>query len=93
MAMAESPNVVLERPLVFEVRSTKAIPYFATVLLVGPPVAFHSEGLAAFSAHVGFGAVLPLVMSLQGSEILQRPCSWVVYVVLAVWCTTETWEP
>jgi len=78
---------------VFEIRATQAIPYFSTVLLMCSPITFHCKCFAALSAHVGFYAMLSLVVCLKSSEILQRPCSWVVNVVLATCCTTKAWKP
>ena len=66
-----------------EIRPTRAKPHLAAVLLVRPPVPSHREGLAAFPALEGLHAVLPLVVSLESSEVLQGFCPGVVDVVLA----------
>lgn len=67
--------MVFERPLVLEIGATKAVPDLSTVLLMCPPVAFHREWLGAFLAAEGLGAMLALVMSLESSEVLERPYS------------------
>jgi hypothetical protein len=71
MAIAESSNVVFEGAFVLEVRATGAVPQLSAVLLVGPPVATNGKGLTAFATHEGLDSVLPLVMRLQGAEVLQ----------------------
>ncbi|KAH7511550.1 hypothetical protein FEM48_ZijujUnG0004000 [Ziziphus jujuba var. spinosa] len=86
MTRAKSFNMVFERSLVLEIRTTNAKPSFATVLLVCPPISFHRQQLAAFPTHKGFHPMFPLAVSLQRSEIFQRLSSRVVYVVLASFC-------
>lgn len=93
MHMAKGLDVIFERPLVFEVRATKAIPNLATVLFMSPPITFHSKGLPTFSTQVGFDAMLPLVVSLEGPEVFERLGSWMLYVVFAPFCTTIAWQP
>lgn len=83
MATPEGLDVVLERALVFEVRATKTIPNLPAILLVRSPIAFHGEGLAAFSTCEGLDAVLSLVMCLEGAKVLERPRPRVVDVVFA----------
>lgn len=73
MAIAKGVDVVLERPLVLEIGAARAVPELAAVLLVGSPVASDGEGLAAFPAHEGLDPMLPLVMCLESSEVLERP--------------------
>lgn len=93
MATPERPDVILERPLVLEVRAARAIPELATVLLVGPPVATHSERLAALPAHEGLDPVLALVVGLEGPEVLEWLRPRVVDVVLASRRTAVAWQP
>lgn len=81
VVVAKGLDVVLEGALVLEVGATDAIPKLATVLLMGSPVTADSEGLATLSAGEGLQAVLALVVSLEGSKVLERLGSWVVYVV------------
>ena len=73
VAVAEGLDVVFEGALVLEVGAAGAVPELAAVLLVGAPVAAHGEGLAALAAHEGLDAVLALVVSLEGPEVLERP--------------------
>jgi len=68
---------------VLEIRSTRAKPHLAAVLLVRPPVPSYCKGLAAFPALEGLDAVLPLVVSLESPEVLQGFRPGVVDVVLA----------
>lgn len=93
MAMAEGLDVVLEGPLVLEIRAADAKPKLATVLLVSSPIPPHCEGLAAFPAHEGLDAMLPLVMRLEGSEIFQWLGSRVVDVVSAAWGAAVAGKP
>lgn len=83
MAGAKCPDVVLERPLVLEVRPAGAEPALAAILLVGPPVALDGQQLPALPAGEGLHPVLPLVMGLESPEILQRLGPRVVYIVPA----------
>lgn len=76
-----------------EVRTAGAVPQFPAVLLMGPPVAFDGEGLPALAAHERLGAVLPLVVGLEGPEIFERLGSWVVDVVLTALRTAVAWQP
>lgn len=76
-----------------EVRPATAVPELATVLLVGSPVATHSERLAALSAHEGLDPVLALVVGLEGAEVLERLRPWVVDVVLAARRTAVARQP
>lgn len=76
-----------------EVRTAGAVPQFPAVLLMGPPVAFDREGLPALAAHERLGAVLPLVVGLEGPEIFERLGSWVVDVVLTALRTAVAWQP
>lgn len=73
MSRTKGLNVVFERPFVFEIRATNAVPNLTTVFLVGSPIAFNSERFGTFSAHKGFDAVLSLVMCLEGSKVLEWP--------------------
>lgn len=59
------------------------VPEFAAILLVGAPVASDGEGLGALVACEGLGSVFALVVRLEGAEVLERPRSRVVDVVLA----------
>jgi len=68
---------------VLEVGATNAVPQLAAVLLVGPPVPPHGEGLAALAAHEGLDAVLPLVVRLECPEVFQGLRPGVVDVVPA----------
>lgn len=85
--------MVLQRPLVLEIGSTDTHPAAAAVLLVSPPVAFDGEALAAFPAREPLGAVLPLVMGLEGSEVLEGLGAGVVDVVLAPFFAAVAWDP
>ncbi|KAF3787314.1 hypothetical protein EJ110_NYTH23416 [Nymphaea thermarum] len=93
MALPERPHMVLERPLVLEIRAAGAVPELAAVLFMGAPVTPHSEGLGALPALVWLVPVLPLVVGLKGSEILQRPRPRVVYVILATLHAAVAWQP
>lgn len=93
MAVTKGLDMVFKGAFVFEVRTTKAIPNLAAILLVGSPIAFDSEGLGAFSTSEGLDAVLALVMRLKGAEILERPRPWVVDVVFAASRAAIAWEP
>jgi hypothetical protein len=92
MADAKSLNVVFQRPLVLKIRPTSTIPNLPTVLLMGSPITFNCKCLATFPTHEGFGPMLSLVMCLEGSKIFERPCSWVLDVVLAPWCAAVAWQ-
>jgi len=83
VAAAEGPDVVVEGALVLEVGAAGAEPPLAAVLLVRAPVALDGEGLGAAAAAEGLGAVLALVVRLQGAEVLERPRARVRHVVLA----------
>lgn len=85
--------MVLQRPLVLEIGTTNTQPAAAAVLLVGPPVAFHGEALAALPACKPLCAMLPLVMGLEGSEVLEGFGPGVVYVVLATFFAAVAWDP
>ena len=93
MPAAERADVILQAPLVFKIRATYAEPKLPAVLLVGPPVPSHGEGLAASAAREGPGSVLALVVGLQGSEVLERARSWVVDVVFAPLGAAVAWQP
>ena len=80
---AERAGVVVEGALVLEVGPAGAEPSLAAVLLVRAPVALDGEGLGAAAAAEGLGAVLALVVRLQGAEVLERPRPRVPHVVLA----------
>jgi hypothetical protein len=80
---AEGADVVVEGTLVLEVGAAGAEPALAAVLLVRAPVALDGEGLGAAAAAEGLGAVLALVVRLQGAEVLERPRARVRHVVLA----------
>ena len=71
MAMAERLNVVLEGPLVLEIRPTSAVPQLPAVLLVGSPVPSHRERLAALAARERLDPVPPLVVGLESPEVLE----------------------
>jgi hypothetical protein len=75
--------MVLERALVLEVGAAGAAPSAPAVLLVRAPVAAHGERLAAPAAEEGPGAVPALVVRLQGAEVLERPRTRVLHVVVA----------
>lgn len=81
VTVTETPDVVLERPLVLKIRTADAEPELAAVLLVRPPVSPHRKRLAAFPAPEGLCAMLPLVMRLKSPEVLERPRPRVIYVV------------
>lgn len=86
VSRTKSFNMVFERSLVLEIRATNAKPSFAAVLLVCPPVSFHSQQLAASATLEGFHAMFPLVVSLKSSKIFERLGFRVVDVVLASLC-------
>ena len=75
--------MVLERALVLELGAAEAVPELAAVLLVRAPVALDGQWLSAAAAAEGLGAVLALVVGLQGAEVLERPRPRVVDVVAA----------
>ncbi|KAF3792641.1 hypothetical protein EJ110_NYTH11219 [Nymphaea thermarum] len=83
MALPEGSDMVLERPLVLEIRAADTVPELPTVFLMGPPVTLHRKGLGALPAPVGLVPMLPLVVRLECPEVLKRPCPRVIYVVLA----------
>jgi hypothetical protein len=83
MIGAERADVVVEGALVLEVGAAGAEPALAAVLLVRAPVALDGEGLGAAAAAEGLGAVLALVVRLQGAEVLERARAGVGDVVLA----------
>jgi len=60
---------------------------------MGPPVAFHSQGFATFSARKGLGAMLTFVMCLKCTEIFQGLGPRMVDVVLASLGTAIAWQP
>jgi hypothetical protein len=78
---------------VLEIGSTSTIPKLATILLVGSPITFHGKCLATFSAQERLDSMLSLVMSLKGSKISERLCSWMINVVYASCCTAVAREP
>ena len=80
---AEGPDVVVEGALVLEVGAAGAEPALAAVLLVRAPVTLDGEGLGAAAAAEGPGAVLALVVRLQGAEVLEWPRARVGHVVPA----------
>ena len=90
VAAAKGLNMVLERPLVLEIGTTNTVPNLATIFLMSPPVALDRKGFAALSTHEGLDAVLALVVSLEGAEVLERPRPRVVNVVLAPGGATVT---
>ncbi|RAL43089.1 hypothetical protein DM860_009871 [Cuscuta australis] len=83
MAIAKGPNVVLEGPLVLEVRAASAVPELPAVLLVGAPVPADRKGLTALAARERLDPVLPLVVGLEGPEVLEGLRPRVVDVVPA----------
>ena len=93
MATPKSFDMILKRPLVLEIRATDAIPKLPAVLFMGSPIPPHSKSLAAFPAHEGLNPMLPLVMCLKGSKILEGLCSRVINVVPATWCTAIARKP
>lgn len=93
VAVAESPDVVLERPLVLKIGATNTKPELAAVLLVGAPVASDGEELGALAAGEGLGAVLALVVGLQGAEVLQGSGQRMRYVVPAPLRAAVAWQP
>lgn len=93
MTRPERGNMVLERPLVLEIRPANTEPPLAAVLLVGSPVALDGQALAAFATRVSLRPVFSLVMSLQCPEILKRLSPRVVYVVLAPFFAAVAWDP
>lgn len=92
MAFPKGSYVVLERPFVLKIRPTSAKPKFPTVLLMSPPIPSNSEGFAALSASEGLQTVLPLVVGLQGAEVLERLGLGVGNVVLAPMDAAVAWE-
>lgn len=92
MSVAESADMVLERPLVLEIGPADAEPELPTVLLVGAPVSSNRKGLPALVAHERLGAVLALVVSLEGAEVLERLRPRVVDVVLAALSAAVAWH-
>lgn len=92
MTRPKSANVILERPLVLKVGTTKAKPTLAAVFLVGAPVTFDGQRLAALAAGEGLVAVLTLVVSLEGAEVFQRFGCWVVDVVFAPFFAAIAWH-
>lgn len=92
MARTKRSNMVLERSLVLEVRTTVAQPEPPTVLLMGPPIALNGQELAALAAHEWLHPVLPFVMSLQGAEVLEWLCARAFDVVPAPQCATIAWD-
>lgn len=91
MAGPEGADVVLERPLVLEVRAANAEPALAAVLLVGPPVALDGERLPALPAGEGLHPMLPLEMRLESPEVLQWLSPRMVYVVPATFFAAVAW--
>jgi len=87
MALTKRPYMILEWPLVLEIRTTTAIPQLPTILLMSPPVPFHCECFRTFSAHKRLSPMLSFVMGLECSEILQWLCPRVVDVVFAALST------
>lgn len=83
MSIPKGANMVLERPLVLEIRPADAEPEPPAVLLVRPPVTSHCKRLPALPAPERLRTVLPLVVRLERPEVLQRPRPWVLDVVLA----------
>lgn len=92
MARPKGTNVILKRPLVLKVGTTKAKPTLAAVFLVGSPVAFDGQRLAALAATKGLVTVLSLVMSLESAEILQWFSLRVVDVVLTPILAAIAWN-
>lgn len=93
MAASKGLDVILERPLVLEVRPANAVPELSTVLLVGSPVAPDSERLATLAAHEGLDPMLALVVCLQRPEVLERLRPRVVDVVPATGCAAVAGKP
>ena len=76
--------MVLEGSLVLEIGAAGAEPELPAVLLVGAPVATHSEGLHATPpARVRLRPVLPLEVRLQSPQILERLRACVPHVIPA----------
>ena len=73
MSIPKGTNMVLKRPLVLEIRPTDTEPQLPAVLLVRPPVTSHRKRLPALPAPERLRPVLPLVVRLEGPEVLQRP--------------------
>lgn len=88
MAMSKSLNMIFERPLVLEIRTTNAVPKLSTILLMGSPITPHGESFAAFSTHEGLDSMLSLVMGLKSTEIFEGFWSGVIDVVPAARCAT-----
>lgn len=76
-----------------EIRPAHAEPHFPAVLLVRPPIPSHREALAAPPAPERLRTVLPLVVRLEGAEVLQGLGSGVAYVVLAALRAAVAREP
>ncbi|GER41103.1 glyceraldehyde-3-phosphate dehydrogenase A [Striga asiatica] len=93
MPIPKGLDMILERPLVLEIRATRTIPQLPAVLLVGPPVTAHGKGFSAFAADKGLDAVLPFVVGLKGAEVFKGLGTWVVNVVAAAWGATVAREP
>ena len=92
MTIAKRYDVVFERPLVLEIRTTHTNPTYTTVLLMGSPVTFHGQPLPTLATRKALQAVLPLVMGLKCSEVFQGLGSWVFYVVLTPFFTAVAWN-
>lgn len=93
MSRTKSFDVVFERPLMLEIGTTDAKPALAAVLLVGSPVTFDGQQLPTLAAREGLDTVLPFVVSLKRSEVLERLGSRVLYVVLASLCAAIARNP
>lgn len=89
--MAKCPYMILERALVLEIRSTKAIPKLTAVLLMCPPVTSDCQGLSTFATFERLDAMLSLVMRLQCTKILKGLSTRVVDIVPASSCAAVAW--
>lgn len=75
-----------------EIGAAYAEPQLATILLMGAPVTTHGKSLAALAAAEWFHAMLSLVVSLQGAEVLERLRTGMVDAVAAARGTAEAWK-
>ena len=83
MSMAKSPDMILERSFVLELRPTAAEPKATAILLMGSPVSPDGKGLGAAATDEGLDAVFSFVMGLQSAEIFEGFGARMVDVVLA----------
>ena len=68
VTFSKGDDMIFERSLVLEIRTTNAKPELSAVLLVGSPVTFDGQQLATLATCEGFHAMLPFVVSLQSGH-------------------------